>query len=158
MNFKQYYFINAFKSAIHYEYRYFTDSWGIDANTFGLTYTHPISNWVFEIRTRYYTQDKADFYSDLFDFANQFDFMGRDKELSTFTSTAIGFGVTYEFAKNGWGWIDKGSLNFNYDFIRFEYADFRDARENLAGAADAGEETPYAFDADVMQAFISIWY
>ena len=107
-----------------------------------------------EFRMRFYDQDKADFYRDLFDFANQFEFMARDKELSTFSSTSVGIGVSYEFAKNGWGWIDKGSLNLSWDRISFEYKDFRDA---TAGGT-AGTEPLYAFEADVIQAFISIWY
>ncbi len=145
------------KGAIHYEYRTFQDSWGIRANNIGLTYVQPISHFVFELRYRVYSQTQADFYRDLFDFEGQFTFMARDKELSTYSSTAVGFGISYEFAKNGWGWIDKGSLNFSYDLISFEYDNFRDATENVGGVP-AGTESFYAFDADVMQAFISIWY
>ena len=146
------------KGAIHYEYRTFQDSWGIRANNIGLTYVQPISHFVFEFRYRIYSQTQADFYQDLFDREDQFTFMARDKELSTYSSTAIGFGVSYEFAKKGWGWIDKGSLNFSYDLISFEYDNFRDATENVNDGIAAGTESFYAFDATVMQAFVSIWY
>lgn len=153
------YFLEPFKSAIHADYRIFQDSWGVNSNTYSLTYVHPIGSFVTEFRYRFYDQDRADFYRDIFDFQNQFTYMARDKELSTFTSTGMGFSVSYEFAKNGWHFIDKGSLNFSYDLIHFDYADFRDATENLgASAVNAGEESLYAFDADVYQIFLSLWY
>ncbi len=149
-----------FKAAIHAEYRWFQDSWGIRSDNYGLSYVHPIGDWILDFRYRYYSQTKADFYRDMFDFADQFDFMARDKELSTYTSTSLGFSASYEFAKNGWGFIDKGSLNFSYDIITFDYKDWRNACESqcAGGTASPGLEPFYSFDAEVIQAFISIWY
>ena len=46
---------------------------------------------------RFYTQNAAEFYSDLFpreDFQN---FLARDKELASMQSHTLGFGVAYEF-------------------------------------------------------------
>lgn len=146
------------KAAIHADYRWFQDSWGIRGDTFGLNYVHPKGDWIFDFRYRLYSQSKADFYRDMFDRIDQFDFMARDKELSTFSDNTLGITVTYEFAKNGWGWIDKGSLNLSWDRISFEYEDYRDARESQSDATLAGRESFYAFDADVIQAYISIWY
>jgi hypothetical protein len=56
-----------YRAAIHGGYRFFTDTWGIGANTFELGYTHPWRQWTFELGYRYYSQGNADFYSDLFD-------------------------------------------------------------------------------------------
>lgn len=154
------YFLNTFKSAIHYEYRWFQDSWGIKANSIGLSYAHPVKNWLLDFRFRYYDQGQADFYNDMFDYANQFTYMARDKELSAFTSTSMGFSASYEFAKNGWGWIDKGNINLSYDLLSIEYDNFRDATES-AGAtptANPGEESLYTLEADVIQAAVSIWF
>lgn len=150
------YFLS-WKAAIHAEYRWFQDSWGITGDTYAINYVHPVGDWVLDLRYRLYSQNKADFYRDLFDFADQFDFMARDKEMSTFSSSSVGFSVSYEFAKNGWGWIDKGSLNFSYDFLTFEYDNFRDARQTSV-TIPPGTEGLYTFEADVIQAFISIWY
>lgn len=155
------YFVNAFKSAIHYEYRRFEDDWGIKADTFGLSYVHPVRNIELDFRWRYYTQGQADFYRDLFDFAGQFTFMARDKELSAFTSTSIGMSASYKFAENGWGWIDKGSLNLSYDLLSIEYENFLDATQNIGqpdGTFNAGEEPKYNLEADVIQAYVSIWF
>ena len=56
-----------YRAAITGSFRYFRDTWSIVGKTFELDYTHPISNiWILEGRFRYYTQNHADFYSDLF--------------------------------------------------------------------------------------------
>ena len=147
------YFIEP-RSAIHAEARLYQDSWGIDAFNYQINYVKPIGDYLFDIRYRHYEQSKADFYSDLFDRVDQFEFMGRDKELSSYSNETIGVSVSYEFAKNGWGWVDKGSLNLSWDHISFNYTDYRDATQSGL----PGTEPLYAFDADVIQAFISIWY
>lgn len=153
-----------YRAALHGGYRFFTDTWGIGANTFELGYTHPLGGtWIFEARYRYYTQTRADFYSDLFERREEQNFLARDKELSTFTSQALRVGATYEFARDGWRFVKKGTLNLFYDRIEFDYDDFRDARYSLLPASDprfrpAGTEPLYSFGANVIQAFVSIWF
>jgi hypothetical protein len=145
-----------YRASIKGEYRVFNDTWGVTASNYELVYTHPIvPNWILDLKYRYYTQTHADFYSDLFPFQNAQNYMARDKELSTFTNQTLGIGASYEFGKGGWGFIDKGSLNLSYDYISFDYQDFRDARANVSVA---GTEPLYSFSANVMQFFVSIWY
>jgi Protein of unknown function (DUF3570) len=146
-------------------YRYFTDTWGIDASTFELGYMHPLKStgWTFEASIRHYSQGNADFYNDLFDRVDQQNFMGRDKELSTFASNTFHLAATYEFARSGWKFIKKGTLNVSYDRMEFEYDDYRDARYSLLPTDDpnfysAGTEPFYSFGANVIQAFISVWF
>jgi hypothetical protein len=145
------------RAAAFGSYRFFTDTWGIRADTGEIGYAHPLKNtpWTFEASYRYYQQDHADFYSDLFpriDFQN---FMGRDKELSTFNSQTVHIGATYEFAKEGWSFIKKGTFNVFYDRMQFSYDDFRDAR---AVGTIAGQEPLYEYGANVYQVFVSIWF
>lgn len=147
------YFLS-YRAAMHGELKYFEDSWGISAFTYELGYSHPKNDWTFDFRTRWYSQTKADFYSDLFNSLDEFNYMARDKELSTFQSVAVGVTASMGFAKNGWGWIDKGSLNLSWDHIEFSYDNFRDA---TAGGV-AGTEPLYNFGADVFQFFVSFWY
>ena len=153
-----------YRAAVYGGYRFFTDTWGIRADTFELGYVHPIKpQWTFETRVRYYQQGNADFYSDLFDRVNQQNFLARDKELSTFNSVAFRIGASYEFAQTGWRFIKKGSLNLFYDRIEFKYDDFRDARFSRLPSDDpnfrpAGSEPLYEFGANVIQAFVSIWF
>lgn len=147
------------RAALHGGYRFFTDTWGIDAHTFELGYTLPHEeDWVFELSYRFYDQTRADFYSDLFPFGGldirAQTFLARDKEMSTFTSQTLGLGATYEFKRHGTGLIKRGSLNFHYDYIHFDYADFRD----ITVVTTAGEEPLYSFDAGVIRLFVSIWF
>jgi hypothetical protein len=146
-------------------YRHFKDTWGINAGTFELGYMHPLGNtgWTLEASIRHYSQEKADFYSDLFTRVDEQNFMGRDKELSTFTSQTFHVGATYEFLKNGWKFVKKGTFNLYYDHMEFDYEDFRDARYSMVPRDDptwrpAGEEPMYTFGANVIQAFVSIWF
>ena len=151
-----------YRAAVSGGYRFFTDTWGIRANTFEVGYTHPLGPWVFEFGYRHYSQNNADFYSDLFERRDQQNFMARDKELSTFTSQRVRLGATYEFMRNGTGFIKKGSASFFYDRIEFDYDDFRDARYSMDASAEnftpAGTEPLYTFGANVIQAFISVWF
>jgi hypothetical protein len=143
------------RAAIHGNYRIYQDSWGIDANDLELGYTQRYgSNWIFEARIRYYQQSGADFYSDLFPFQDAQNFLARDKELSTFDELGIGAGVSYEFDNTNWRTFKRGSLNFYYDYIHFDYADFRD----LTQAGSVGDEPLYSFNAVVIRAFASLWF
>jgi len=153
------------RAAVFGGYRYFTDTWGIDGNNFELGYMHPLSGtgWTFEASVRYYDQGHADFYADLFPRVDYQNFMGRDKELSTFTSQTFHLGATYEFVPGGWKFIKKGTLNLFYNRMQFDYDDYRDARYSLLPTDDpnfypAGSEPFYSFGANVIQAFISVWF
>jgi hypothetical protein len=144
------------RAAASGEYRFFADTWGIDAHTLKLGYTHPLSGgWQVEGSYRYYTQTAADFYSDLFPRAGSQNFLARDKELSTFTSNTLGVKLSYDIFKNGWRSIDRGSLNLAYDLIWFDYDDFRDAR--VTGVTP-GTEPLYNFTAGVLQLYVSLWF
>ncbi len=144
-----------YRAAVGGEYRYFNDTWGINAHTAEVGYTHPLhKDWVFDVKYRYYSQGAADFYSDLFAYEGEQNFRARDKELSSFNSHTLGFALSYEIVKSGWRFIDRGSLNLSYDYIRFEYDDFRD----LTSGALVGEEPLYSFSANVWKAYLSIWY
>ena len=143
------------RASVHGEYRYFTDTWGIDANTASIGYTHPWGKrWIFEVGYRWYDQSAADFYSDLFPRADAQNFLARDKELSTFTSHMFSLGATYELSSLGWDRIHRSTVNLFYDRINYQYDDFRDI---TAGGAPGTEEL-YGFDADVFRLFVSGWF
>ena len=144
-----------YRAAVHGEYRFFTDTWGIDASTVQVGYTHPWGKqWIFELTYRWYDQSAADFYSDLFPRADAQNFLARDKELSTFTSHMIGLGASYELPPLGWSFLQRSSVSLYYDRFRFDYDDFRDI---TAGGAP-GAEPLYGFDADVIRLFFSGWF
>ena len=56
-------FINALDAALHFDYRFAADDWGIHAHTFEADWVQPLGNgWTITPRVRYYSQDGADFY------------------------------------------------------------------------------------------------
>lgn len=151
-----------YRAAVHGGYRFFTDSWGIDAHNFDVGYTHPVrEGWVFDLSYRYYTQSAAEFYSDLFTHESAQNFLARDKELSTFNSHTIRLGASYDLIANGWRFLEKATLNVYYDHILYDYHDFRDLRpvdENGAPLYAPGTEPLYNFSADVLQLYFSAWF
>jgi len=144
-----------YRAALGGSYRFFNDDWNITAHTVEVNYVHPWRDIIFEAKFRYYTQTQSDFYSDLFPFIDSQNFMARDKELSDYTSSSIGIGASYAFAENGFGFIEKGTINGAVDFVSFDYNNFRDARVNVV---TPGTEPLYSFNATVIRLFVSIWY
>ncbi len=148
----------SYRAALQGDYRWYNDSWGVGASTFEVAYTHPIGDrLIFDVHYRYYIQDAADFYSDLFPRENFQNFLGRDKELATMESQTLGFGVGYEFRVPGVEFIQKATVNLKYDLIRFNYDDFRDLRPT-GTVYEPGFEPLYNFDANVIRLFFSGWF
>jgi hypothetical protein len=143
------------RAALDGNYRFYQDTWGIRANTLRLAYTQPWRSFTFEGRGRFYQQNKADFYSDLFPFFDAQNFLARDRELATFKSMSAGLTATWQFHIPHAAWIDKGTLNFSVDHLQFKYDDFRDLRVQTL---TPGTEPLYVLDANVFQFFISFWY
>jgi hypothetical protein len=142
------------RAAVHASFRLFEDSWDIDATTYEFGYTLPYEeDWIFEARLRLHDQSSAEFYSDLFPFQDAQNYLARDKELSSFTSTTIGLSAGYGFGR-AWKTIERGSLNLELDWIRFDYDDFRDLTES----GDVGNEPLYTFDARVTRLYLSFWF
>ncbi|MEZ5486412.1 MAG: DUF3570 domain-containing protein [Steroidobacteraceae bacterium] len=143
------------RAAVDGTYRYYNDTWGIRAQTMQIGYTQPaFGNWIFDARYRYYTQDAADFYRDLFPRRDTLNFQGRDKELSTYTAHTVGVGATWEFRMRRLPWLEKGTVNLRYDYMMMSYDDFRDV---TAGGL-AGAEPLFELDASVIQFFVSAWF
>lgn len=143
------------QDALRGELRYFSDTWGVGARNWSLAYTRDLSpRWRLEGRLRAYSQDSADFYSDLFPYRNAQNYLARDKEMSTFDSLLYGVGVSYLVKAPETSPWQQMSFNLQLDFIDFEYADFRDA---TAGGAP-GSEPLYGYDAVVTRLYYSIWY
>lgn len=144
-----------YRASVYGEARAFSDTWGIDATSFKLGYVHTFGDdWILDFRVRQYSQDKADFYQDLFNRSEEFNFRARDKEMSTFSNIAIGFSLTYEFQFSPSAWIKKSTLNYEIDHMRFSYDDFRD----VLADAPVGEEPLFEFSANVTRVYVSIWY
>jgi hypothetical protein len=149
-----------YRAAVSGTYRYFSDTWGIRAHTAELGYTHPAwHHWIFDGTVRFYTQTAASFYSDLFPRIDYQNFEARDRELAAFNSYTAGIGASYEFAIPRVPWINKSSLNVRLDHLLIDYKDFRNAL--LIGANPdytPGNEPLYKLNANILQAFVSVWF
>ena len=143
-----------YRAAIQAEYRYFIDTWDIEAHTASLTYVQPWDDWTFEGKVRIHSQTGAHFFQDIFSRAQATNFRGRDKELSPLSSTTLKLLATYEFLDDGWAFIDRGAVTFSLDYLMIEYDEFRDLRVN----APVGEEPLFSMNSNVIQVFFSFWY
>ncbi|WP_299079832.1 DUF3570 domain-containing protein [uncultured Paraglaciecola sp.] len=144
------------RASVYGEAKLFSDSWGIDANTFKLGYIHTFGDdWIVELRARHYQQDKADFYQDLYSRSAEFNFRARDKEMSTFNNLSLGASVTYEFQFSAANFFKKSTINLDFDHVTYDYDDFRDV---LALDASVGAEPFYQFSANIARFYVSIFY
>ncbi len=144
-----------YRAAIFTEVRTYSDTWGIRSTNAKLGYIHTFGDaWIVEVRTRFYQQDEADFYQDLFTRENEFNFLARDKELSRFDNISAGISVTYEKKFSETAFFKKATVNYELDHIQFDYDNFR----NVLAEGPVGEEPLFSFSANVMKVFFSIWY
>lgn len=143
-----------YRAAIEAQYRWFSDTWDINAHTAALTYTHPWGEFTFTGKYRFHTQTGAHFFRDIFPRSEATNFRGRDKELSPLTSHTVKFAVSYAILSDGWSFLDRGSINFSIDHLMVDYREFRD----ISTGAPLGEEPLYQLDANIFQLFFSFWY
>jgi hypothetical protein len=151
-----------YHASIRAEGRIFNDSWGIEAQNFELRYTHALrSAFLIELKARTYSQTQADFYYDLYpeEVGNPDVYVGRDKELSTYTTHNLGIGLTYQIPYR-FSFAKKHSINVYWDFIQFDYDNFRDATlsKDHPEKYNIGEEPTYSFEANVIRVFYSLSY
>ena len=143
-----------YRAAIQIEYRFFTDTWGILSHTGAISYTHPWGPLTLTGKYRFYTQDQADFYSDLFSRSEATNFRARDKELSQFVSQTFRVKASYELFRDGWSFLEKASVNMTFDRLIIDYDNFRD----ITQGGNPGAEPLYTLEANVMQLFFSVWF
>lgn len=144
------------RAAVTGNYRYYSDTWGIRAQTGDLAYTQPIlRDWTLDTHVRFYHQNAADFYSDLYPYANSQNYLARDRELAGFNSLVYGIGASWEYRIQRFAWLQKGTVNVMWNHMHISYDDFRD---NLVQDVPPGSEPLYTLDANVFQAFLSFWF
>ncbi len=143
-------------AALEGHYRIYSDTWGIVAHTMELGYTQPVfRSWTIDGHARYYRQNHADFYSDLFPYQDAQNFLARDRELATFKSLTLGLGASWEFHPTRWTWLQKGTMNLRWDRLKIKYDDYR---EDWLNGLLPGTEPLYTLNANILQFFISGWF
>jgi hypothetical protein len=152
-----------YRAAAALSYRYFSDTWGVHANTIEAEYTHPIGNtWILEGRVRHYSQNSATFYSDLFPQAGFQNFEARDRNLAGSDNNQVGFKATYAVLPEGWKMFKRVTITGDVSKIWFKYNDFRDIKDyGIApgmGGFQPGFEPLYSYSATVYQIYASIFF
>jgi hypothetical protein len=148
------------RAALDGQYRFYTDTWGIFAHTAGIEYTHPLpgGRWVLSGSYRFYKQNSAVFFSDLFPYADAQNFMARDKETSALSSNTIGIGAAYEFPVTWVSFLKKGTANLHVTHMMVDYSQFRDLTDFPQAGPNPGTEPLYSLDANIAQFYVSFWF
>ena len=85
-------------SALHLDYRFFTDSWNIASHTFEAVYYQPLAKgWMLTPRLRYYSQTEADFYQDFYVLPRSDGHYSSDFRLAGFGTLSGGLKVSREW-------------------------------------------------------------
>jgi len=130
------------RTSVHGEYRYFYDTWDIKAHTFQVGASGYVGeSFQIDAYVRYYKQSRALFYSD--NALVETTYISRNRQLSTFNSTAPGVRVTYVYKQVPGQYEVKGHLN--YEIVQFKFSDFTDIRTGQ----------PYSHNAHVLQLMVS---
>lgn len=84
----------------HNDYRIYFDSWGLNSQTFETSLYHPISaNFSVQPSLRYYTQDRADFFSQDFPPKRTAAYVSADQRLGQFGEISAGLTLTYQVSQ-----------------------------------------------------------
>lgn len=135
-----------YRASVKAGYRYYSDTWGIKGQTGELEYVHPFgTHWISEASVRYYTQTRADFYSDLFPYIDAQNFLARDRELATFNDVAFHLGISWKAVAKT---TSSHTFSLFYDRIQYNYSDFRN---NLDTKLSPSQQPLYKYGANVIQ-------
>lgn len=148
-----------FRAALDAQYRYYEDTFGIRSHTAQLGYTQPWRNWTFDGTLRYYVQNAADFYSDLYPYLDSQNFLSGNQDISAYHSYSLGVGAAYQFSIPHVPWIERSTANVRYDRLMIDYDDFRDwTLTNPAGGIGPGDEPLFSLRANIYQFFLTFWF
>jgi hypothetical protein len=124
------------RNSVHADYRYFWDTWAIKAHT-----RYIGDAWLADAFVRFYKQSHALFYSD--NAQAETAYVSRNRQLSTFHSIGLGAKVARTVANVQGRYEVKAHVD--YELVKFKYSDFTDVRNG----------SPYSFDANVLQVYVS---
>lgn len=130
------------RQAVRGEYRYFWDTWDIKAHTVEAGYSRYFGDeWLVDGFARWHSQDRALFYSDNATTSTRY--LSRSRQLGTFSDFGMGLKATWTARTVPGQYVLK--LHGAYEFVRYKFKDFTDVRTGQ----------PYAYDASILQLFVS---
>jgi len=102
------YFLEEPNAALHVDYRYFDDDWGIASQTVDVAWVQTFKDTTVSPFIRYYSQDEADFFSNI-DYEDT-DYFSDDYRLSAFGAFSYGLRLSHEI----------GNWSINADAERYQ--------------------------------------
>jgi hypothetical protein len=133
------------RDALHADYRYFWDTWGIKAHTAEVGYSRYFgAPWLADTFVRYYKQEHALFYSD--NASSETLYISRNRQLSSFNGVSLGAKLAYVLHKEPGQFEVK--LNGAYEYQRYQFSDFTDLRSGDL----------YNYHANVLQVYLTATY
>ena len=109
---------------------YYYDSWGIRARSYDVAWQRNFrqDRLALDVHTRWYSQDKAKFYTDLETGLPSGD-ISRDRTLSRHSTISLGSSLTWQLRWKPHLGIRHWSTGLNADWLRYKYDGFRDTRK-----------------------------
>lgn len=130
------------RSAVHADYRYYRDTWAIQAHTLEAGYSRYLQpRLLADTFVRLNRQGDALFFSD--NASSETLYVTRNRQLSAFTSTSVG-GKLSHVATGAAARYDL-RLTAAYELVHFNYSHFTDVRTGQ----------PYAFNGHVLQLLVN---
>jgi hypothetical protein len=133
------------RDALHADYRYFWDTWGIKAHTTEVGYRRYFGDaWLADTFARFYKQEHALFYSD--NASSETLYVSRNRQLSSFNGASLGAKLAYTWRKVPGQYEVK--LNGAYEYQSYKFSDFTDLRNGDL----------YNYHANVLQLYVTATY
>lgn len=128
--------------SVRAEYRYFWDTWAIKAHTLEGGYTRRFGeDWIADGFVRWYSQDRAIFYSD--NAQSEATYISRNRQLSTYAT--LGFGIKGEYVYRRAPGQYEIRLHGAWEFVQFKHKDFTDLRTGQL----------YSYEANMLRMWVS---
>jgi hypothetical protein len=130
-------YLKKYHAAIHADYRYYDNNWGVSSHTLGLAWYQNIRTWQLSGGIRWYDQASANFYRHFYTEERLDNYYSSDYRLSSYGALSYRLGlskrydfgtfkITYENYDSGKGTKSDGDLNpglvdFSFITIGFDY-------------------------------------
>jgi len=114
-------YVRSFKkfnqAALHADYRFYVDDWGVQAHTVELSWQQPIvDDWQIAPRFRYYTQNQANFYQAIFNSNYTGNIHSSDYRLAGFGTLGGGVKLSKAFMQVG-GILSEVKVQAAFDYF-----------------------------------------
>jgi hypothetical protein len=137
LDFKLRKYLTKYSAAIHADYKYYDNNWGISSHTVNVGWYQNIQMWQFSTSVRWYDQSSANFYQNFYTAERADGYYSSDYRLSAYGALSYRLGlsksyefgtfkITYENYNSGKGTQSDGDLNpglvdFQFITLGFDY-------------------------------------